>query len=200
MTVYSREKNINAVTHVYGIEIIPKQDNGMKFKNQSGFTVVELMIVGSILIVLLAIGAPGLQTFIKNNRMLAQTNVFMVSVKTARSEAMTQRVPVRFCSSDSGTGCSGTWSDGHIAFTDNDGNGNINGDDIVVLFNRTDSPDVTISYSNGGAVVFDRRGRAVGSSGNLLFCDDRGSDYARGITIDPIGRSKITTGTLDCGD
>ena len=124
----------------------------------------------------------------------------MVSVKTARSEAMTQRVPVRFCSSNDGASCSGTWTDGHIAFTDNDGNGAINGDDIVVLFNRTDSPFVEITYSGGNFIEFDRRGRAVGSSGNLLFCDDRGSDYARGITIDPIGRSKTTSGTLDCGE
>ena len=171
----------------------------MKSNFQAGFTLIELMIVGSILIVLIAIGAPGLQTFIKNNRILAQSNLLMVSVKTARSEAMTQRVPVRFCSSNNGTSCSGSWSDGHIAFTDNDGNGSINGDDTVVLFNRTDNPDITISYSGGNFINFDRRGRAVGSSGSLLFCDDRGSSYARGITVDPIGRSKTTAGTLNCG-
>ncbi len=172
----------------------------MNKKSQAGFTLVEMMIVGSILILLVAIGAPGMQTFIKNNRILAQTNVFMVSVKTARSEAMTQRVPVRFCSSNNGTGCSGDWSDGHIAFTDNDGNGLINGDDFVVLFNRTDNPDINITYSGGNFIQFDRRGRAVGSSGNLLFCDDRGSDYARGITVDPIGRSKSNSGPFDCGE
>lgn len=172
----------------------------MKTKSQSGFTMVELMIVGAILIVLISIGGPGLQNFIKNNRILAQTNVFMVSVKTARSEAMTQRVPVRFCGSNDGASCTGSWSDGHIAFTDNDGNGAVNGDDIIVLVNRTENPDINITYSGGNFIEFDRRGRAVGSSGNLLFCDDRGSDYARGITVDPIGRSKSTAGALDCGE
>lgn len=172
----------------------------MNRKSQSGFTLLEIVIVGAILIVLITIGGPGLQDFIKNNRILAQTNVFMVSVKTARSEAMTQRVPVRFCGSSDGATCNGTWSDGHIAFTDNDGNGAVNGDDILFLNNRTDAPDINVTYSGGNFILFDRRGRAVGSSGNLLFCDDRGSDYARGITVDPIGRSKTTAGVLDCGE
>ena len=113
---------------------------------------------------------------------------------------MTQRIPVRLCSSNNGSACNGTWGDGHLAFTDNDGNGAINGDDIVVLYNQMDNPDISITYSGGSFIEFDRRGRAVGSSGNLLFCDDRGSDYARGITVDPIGRSKTTAGTLDCGE
>ena len=171
----------------------------MRIKSQAGFTLVELMIVGSILIVLLAIGVPGLQTFIKNNRILSQTNLFMVSIKTSRSEAMTQRVPVSVCMSNTGTSCAGTWGEGHIAFLDLDSDGVVDGaDEAIILYNQTDNPDIAITYSGGNFINFDRRGRAVGSSGALLFCDDRGSDYARGITVDPIGRSRTTGGALVC--
>jgi type IV fimbrial biogenesis protein FimT len=166
--------------------------------NQSGFTLIELMIVTSILVILIAVGVPGLQAFIKNNRMVANTNLMMVSIKTARSEAMTQRTPVTLCRSSDGAACGGTWSDGHIAFLDADADGTVDGGETILLYNRVDNPDIVVTYSGGNFMTFDRRGRAVGTSGAMLFCDDRGSEYARGITVDPIGRSRTTGGALVC--
>ncbi|RLA04835.1 MAG: hypothetical protein DRQ47_02695 [Gammaproteobacteria bacterium] len=168
--------------------------------HSKGYTLMEIMMTMVIAAVLLGIGIPGLQTFIKNNRILAQSNSFMTSVKTARSEAMTQRVFVTICQSANGTTCGGTWNGGYIAFTDIDGDNSVDaGDgDTVIISKSIDANNLSFDFDGGDFIRFDSRGRAVGFSGTVTLCDDRGADYARGIIIKPIGRSKPAGGTLDC--
>lgn len=173
----------------------------MNIKNQTGLTLVELLITITLVAILLGIGVPNLTSFVKNNRILSQTNLFMVSVKTARSEAMSLRRTVTLCRSSDGENCGGSWSDGHIAFIDLNSDAVVDDDETILIANSYDNDGVGIalSYSGGNFVSFDRRGRAVGSSGAMTFCDDRGDDYARAIVIDPIGRSKPYAGTVSCG-
>ena len=171
----------------------------MNIKNQKGLTLVELLITITIVAILLGVGVPNLTTFVKNNRILSQTNLFMLSVKTARSEAMTQRAIVTLCQSNDGENCGGSWSDGHIAFLDVNADGVVDDGETVILANVLESTAIAVTYTGGNFVTFDRRGRAVGSSGAMTFCDERGDDYARGIVIDPIGRSKPYEGTPSCG-
>ncbi len=165
-----------------------------------GYTLVEMMITMVIAAVLLGIGVPGLQTFIKNNRILAESNNLMTAIKTARSEAMTQRVFVTICRSANGTACGGEWDDGYMTFTDIDGDNAVDaGDgDTVIAFNSIVADNLSLTFTAGNSVRFDSRGRAVGFSGTMTLCDERGADYARGIIIEPIGRSKSAGGTLVC--
>ncbi len=170
-------------------------------KHNKGFTLVEILMTMVIAAVLLGIGVPGLQTFIKNNSILAESNNLMTTIKTARSEAMTQRVFVTVCPSTNGIAC-GAWNGGYIAFTDIDGDETIDaGDgDTVIANNTIDIDNLTITFSTSGqtSIRFDSRGRAVGYNTTITLCDDRGADYARGIIIEPIGRSKSAGGTLVC--
>jgi len=167
-------------------------------RNVQGYTLLEMMITTAILLILITVGVPGMQEFIKNNRILASTSHIMTSIKSARSEAMTQRSFVTVCMSADGATCGGSWTEGHIAFVDTDADGTVDAGEQVFLANRQESVDVTITYSGGDFIRFDRRGRAVGSSGLMLFCDDRGTPNARGITVEPIGRSMVAGGALVC--
>ncbi|HXH02244.1 MAG TPA: GspH/FimT family pseudopilin [Candidatus Competibacteraceae bacterium] len=64
---------------------------------QGGFTLIELMIVIVISAIILAWGVPSFETFIKNNRVTAETNRFLADIQLARSEAIKRGVPVNIC-------------------------------------------------------------------------------------------------------
>ncbi len=168
----------------------------MKTANFKGYTLLEILMTMGIASVLLTIGVPGLQTFTKNNHILSTTNIIMTALKTARSEAMTQRLDVVVCGTDDFVNCGGTVN--YMAFTDADSNGAVNGSDTIVYTNLLSQ---SIEYiecdtcSDDETIIFNRRGTAIANNGTLTVCDDRGNSYARGIIIEPIGRSRSATDT-----
>ncbi len=92
---------------------------------QSGFTLVEVMIVLAVAGVLLALALPGFATTLRNNRLSSQTNEFIYALKFARTEAAKRGIPVTACRSTNQTTCSaGTagWETGWIVFAENAGN------------------------------------------------------------------------------
>jgi len=166
----------------------------MKINHDKGYTLLEIMVTLAIAAVLLAVGVPSLTSFIKNNRMLAESNGLMTAIKTARSEAMSRRTVVTVCRSSDRINCDGT-GDNYIAFSDTGTSNTFDGTDDYIYQTTIDATNLSISYSGGAAIIrFDSRGTAIGSSGTITICDDRGDNYKRGITIEPIGRSKPALG------
>ena len=100
----------------------------MRKSSQSGFTVLELMIVIALLAILTVIAVPSFRSAIQNNRITAQTNDLITAFQLARSEAVKRGRPVSVCASDviqaeiDGTDpvcdTSGDWSQGWLAFVD----------------------------------------------------------------------------------
>lgn len=165
----------------------------MMTKHNKGYTLLEIMIAIAIAGILMTVGIPGLTSFIKNNRILAETNGMMIAIKTARSEAMARRTSVTVCRSSDIVNCDGA-GDNFIAFSDGNVANIVDGADVIIYSTTIDSNNLTLSYSGGASIQFNSRGTAIGSSGTITVCDDRGDDYRRGITIEPIGRSKPAAG------
>jgi len=163
-----------------------------KVRNK-GYTLLELMVTMVIAAILLGVAVPNFISFVKNNRILAETNGLMTVIKTARSEAMTRRVNITICRSSDNVNCDGS-GDNYIGFSDSGTANKVDGTDVIIVRTTINSDDLNVNYSGGSSIRFNSRGRAVGSSGTLTVCDDRGNDYARGITIEPIGRSSTATG------
>jgi len=96
-----------------------------------GFTVIELMLAVVILAIIVALGAPGLMSFVTQSRMTGQINDILADVSLARNEAASRGVRVAICASNNSTTatptCSGTdWNAGRIVFVDVDGSGQRN--------------------------------------------------------------------------
>jgi len=87
---------------------------------EKGMTMVELLITIVVVTILLALGVPSFQEFIKNNRLTAQTNAFVTAIQLARSEAIKRGSFTTICASTDQATCSGTdnWSTGWIVFSD----------------------------------------------------------------------------------
>jgi type IV fimbrial biogenesis protein FimT len=95
---------------------------------ESGFTLVELMITLVVVAILLATAVPYLGDFTKNNRLIAQTNDFVLAIQLARSEAVKRGINTIVCPSTNQTSCSANaadWEDGWLVFADVNLNGSL---------------------------------------------------------------------------
>jgi prepilin-type N-terminal cleavage/methylation domain-containing protein len=99
----------------------------MKTRN-SGFTLLELMVVLVIAGILVGVGIPAMGNFIRNARMTSAANDVMAALHYARSEAIKRRAPVTVCTSTdplaAAPSCANTPDlRGWIVFVDNDADG-----------------------------------------------------------------------------
>ena len=90
-------------------------------------TLVELLIAIVVVSILLALGVPGLQDFVKNNRVTGQANDLVVAIQLARSEAVKRGTRGVICASDDEATCSGSddWTTGWIVYSDIDQDSNL---------------------------------------------------------------------------
>lgn len=176
-----------------------------------GFSLVELMVTLSVAAILVTIAVPSFSDFIKNNRLITQTNDFVTALNLARSEAVKRGDRVTVCKSSDQISCSGSgsWDQGWIVFAD------VNGDGVVTdpatnvlrvhgslsgnvsLYGDASLVDY-VSYVSTGATRQIGGGISATQSGVLILCDDRGfTDKAKGIQISSTGRvnSMVATDT-----
>jgi type IV fimbrial biogenesis protein FimT len=87
---------------------------------QSGLTLLEMLTTITLLFVLASLAAPGLRTFIQNNRAATQANELVMSLNLARNEAATRGNRVSVCASTDGVTCSARtdWTGGWLLFDD----------------------------------------------------------------------------------
>lgn len=171
----------------------------MKANRNNGFTIIELMIAMVVLALLLATAGPMFNNLIKNNRMISEVYALRATFNNARSEALARRTSVTVCRSSDGATCTagtGSWSEGYIAFADDDGDGAL--DPNEVFFSKVvDEDTLTMKLIPAAtvAIQFSGQGFARGSAGTLVVCDDRGATEARGVIIAQVGTVSAATDT-----
>jgi type IV fimbrial biogenesis protein FimT len=173
----------------------------------SGFTLIELMISIVVLAVVLALGIPSFQEFIKNNRLAGQTNDLVMAIQMARNEAVKRGTGAVICASENQAICSDSddWTTGWIVFSDIDQNGTLeldaNGDgvedcekdDCIV---RTRSDVIKGSISGNGATRMQFRPDGLLDAGGAitltLTADDCYQSQVRDVTVSAMGQTNIT--------
>lgn len=79
-----------------------------------GFTLVEMMVAMVILITLLSISMPAMQSIVANNKLRSYANSLVASAYLARSEAIKTNSVIKMCASSDGAACNGEWGQGWV--------------------------------------------------------------------------------------
>ena len=181
---------------------------------QTGFSIVELMVVLVIAAVAMTTAAPSLGTFVKNNRLQSRSIGLMRTIHLARSEAAKRRTRVVLCRTANPTAaipsCGGnsyTWTTGYLVFAAGNSNSTYEaGVDELLRVGMPASGDVTIrsnSVSNNNLEINpDGTTNEGGGTARFAICDGRGGSFGRQIDVSPVGRPKVTKGsagdTVNC--
>ncbi|MEP4145669.1 MAG: GspH/FimT family pseudopilin [Halioglobus sp.] len=176
-------------------------------RDLAGFTLVELLIVLSIVSVLITIVAPGMQRFIYGIYIRQYVSELMTDIVFTRSEAIKRNRRVRMCPSPMAstglTACAGVFADGWAIFVDSDGDRTLDTDEEVLrvsagldhnysLTNRAGTRDAkeVITYWPDGS---SRRNRT------LMVCA-RGDPSVKNwsVVMNLFGRPRMARGWGDC--
>ena len=164
-----------------------------------GFTMIELMIVVTLIAIGLTIGAPYVRDAMMNVRMTAQANDLMADLALARSEAGKRKLTVYLCTSTNGTDCAGTnWANGWLVFPDLNSNG-VQDPGENALKGRaglgTGNTIQACGDTTPGARYLPYRPTGLSSPGGATFiiCDSRTvGQVGRQIDIGPTGRPNVS--------
>mgnify|MGYP001545470630 CR=1 FL=1 len=168
-------------------------------------TLVELLITIVVLSILLALGVPGLQDFIKNNRVTAQANDLVVAVQLARSEAVKRGTRGVICAKkvdkDECTD-SDDWSTGWIVYSDVDQDGNLapdpSGEDCInfdcIIRTRGALNKTTLDGAGENTIGFLPNGLvySVAPYTLTLTADNCQKSQVRTITVTRRGHTNVT--------
>lgn len=166
---------------------------------QSGFTLIELMVAIGIMGVLTALAAPSFQSFFERYRVDAAVDEFNASLQLARVEAIrsNQQVVVR-----RGVGCAtNNWGCGWVVFQDPNNNLTLDAGEITVQ--TTDvQPSVSIT-SNGGTpdtIVINNFGQTPNAIRTLKFgpVSNSSSIGCSSLALSILLRVNRTTGSGEC--
>ena len=138
-----------------------------------GFTMIELMVVLSVVAILLVAAVPSFESAVNSNRLAATANEMIASLQTARMEAMRRNRRAVVCFSANAAAaspaCASSNINGWITFIDADRSGGYNGGDTLLRTATFGAPvTVQASAAMGSKLGFRPDGMAHDASNALV--------------------------------
>ncbi|WP_168927526.1 GspH/FimT family pseudopilin [Nitrincola alkalilacustris] len=162
----------------------------MPARQQSGITLIELMMVLVLMAVLMLVGVPGFQQVIAQNRAASTANDLLYHLQLARSEALRHARVVTLCpvTEAEPEECAAVddWAGGWILFVDANGNGDYDvGDDTLLR----SAPPLPGQVTLEGPVFMSYQ--AAGSGSAATFALEAGSEQ-RWVCVELSGRAAVS--------
>lgn len=180
----------------------------MDKRQQTGFTLYELMITLMVIAIILGFGIPNLRNFTLNSRITGAANDLHAAFMMARTEAAHAKTNVTICASADPMGaatCGGTWEQGYVAYIDDDADQVRDAGEAILrsqpgvdagVMLRVANAATYFMYAPTGLGRLDTGGNPALSQ--VVICDERGNangpsggSTARLFLSTPLGRATV---------
>jgi type IV fimbrial biogenesis protein FimT len=161
----------------------------------TGFTLFELLITLTIVAVLSSLAIPSFSQF--REKRVADTTIARVAqaVTAARSSAINHNSLVTLCRSQNAEVCGGSWEQGMLIFTDENGDRELNGEDRVVRYLSFPEAEGSLSWRAFGRrqyIQFTSLRTMRKQNGSFTYCPyNRKLEYARQLILNRSARARF---------
>ncbi|MGO2134530.1 MAG: GspH/FimT family pseudopilin [Marinobacter sp.] len=127
-----------------------------KTHENSGFTLIELMVTVAILAITVMIAVPSFQGVIASNQLQEARDSLRTAIQYAKGEAVARNRVVSLCPSADGSTCGddSNWVDGWIVVSDNNQTGAVS---VNTLLRAIDGPETSaVTLTGGGSLDYFR--------------------------------------------
>ncbi len=165
---------------------------------QGAFTLIELLISLSIIIILAAIAIPSFDRLVERKTIQAHIEHIAATLSAARLTAVTLNQKVTICPTDSDNNCSKDWSKGFIAFVDRNGDRHLNDDDEILFYHQFSDRKLSLKWRGFGykrSLQWLETGITNHQNGSFEFCYGKDPTNGRGIFITKAGRIRFSKDT-----
>ena len=168
-------------------------------QTSSGFTLTELMITLAIAGTLVGIAIPSFTSMVTGNRLTTYANELITALNLARSEAIKRGEQVTITRKG---GNRQEWESGWDVFVDVDRDNVFNNNDI--LLRTYDALPSGYTLRTGLSTYQDYAGYSpsglsiVAVNDTFRLCNGTDTATSRAITVNTIGRARVSTGTDFC--
>lgn len=163
-----------------------------------GFSLIELMIVLSIIGMASSIALPAFSAIVADMQIRNALNILHNTLKLARNEAVIRNKTVRICASDDGDRCNGkrNMAAGWIVYVDESKQKyRTQKDQLVQVQGKLTGLD--IRYNRATEVRFNRRGR-IGLNGSITVCSNHSETQPVRLVLIHSGRIRVTANDAKC--
>lgn len=155
-------------------------------KKMAGITLIELMVVISVVGITLAFGVPSMQNMIANNRSSSQSVIFVASLNLARSEAVKRGSTVFI------TATSGNWANGWNVWVDDNGNAAMDADEVLQTSVGLTGGNTMAETGGATELAYTSTGRITNTVTFDLTSASGNAAHDRRVTILPTGRVNVS--------
>jgi len=154
---------------------------------QSGVSLIELIVVISVVAIMVTVVMPGFSAMVQRNSMVSGVNGFIAGIQIARSEAINRGATVTLQATDASDG-NDEWGPG---WTVRDG-----GNNVIRTFQAITQGMTLDSPAGTNTISFNSRGMLIGNPVTLDFC----ITGVQGVRIALSATGRTSTSDLTSGD
>lgn len=176
----------------------------------AGFTLLEAMIVVSIISILVVLGVPSFQGLMASRTVQSHVDDLAGSIRLARAEALKRGIPVTVCrtanpnAATPACAAGADWMTGWIVFADRNPRGTVDANDTLIRVQQAYGNSGGIVRTGTAAITFTASGISPGADGNFLLrpkLPTTSSNYvprSRRVCVSNTGATRLLVGEAAC--